>query len=448
MKSNCRKDKNRKAKYLTVEEGLIEEKSPHILGKNILLLVEGETEESYFQGIKENPWLKNNLAGIEIQLVGNLGKAIEESKKAKYNYTKIWIVSDNDKRNAFILEENSTPFFESENLIKNEHQNHILQKLKSGYISDSNRYFLSIYDYLQWLKTVITTEEIVEFWDLIHHYTPHKKKEFADFDKEYHIYKKDEIYLAYSCIAFEFWLILHFEQNSTPFLWIEHNKGKTLDAFDYLKTIVPDYVKGSGIEQIESKKTNEKTLRKVGCNAYEALLVDYNKNFQTIDDEWEAILRIIKAYQNTLWLQKVMQPTLERQCGKWYEVNPYVLGMDDLVIELLNIKKHGESFDYSEMKLQFGFNSDTKTISLNIEYEGYESIIINQTHSSCFKIRVGNNEYEPIIESSFILNSNNREEEISLQYDFPIPNDTPIVLILNDFRYRAKSPQLLVIVNN
>ena len=87
-----------------------------------------------------------------------------------------------------------------------------------AYNSDQHRYFLSIYDYLQWLKTSIGIADTVEFWDRIQHFTPHKYRELEEYDKELIKKKHPKICLAFSCIAFEFWLILHFEQNTNAFL--------------------------------------------------------------------------------------------------------------------------------------------------------------------------------------------------------------------------------------
>lgn len=305
---NKRNDKTRKPKYVQDEEKLVAEGIQNF-GKTILLLVEGETEETYFEGIKKNSWFSPNLAGVNIKIAGNLGKAKEEAEKEKDNYAQVWIVSDNDKRNAFVLETNDIPFFE--NLTAEHLPIEILNKLKSVYNTDNHKYFLSIYDYLQWLKTAITHEQIVEYWDVIQHHTPERKWDFINFDKKYIQIKHEKVHLAYSCIAFEFWLILHFEQNSTPFMWVEKNKGKDIDIFEYFKNIITDYAKGTTL-----KKQPDRTIKKIGCTAYESMLNDYKKPFQTRDDEWAVILRLITAYKNTKWLHSEMKPILRRQNNK------------------------------------------------------------------------------------------------------------------------------------
>lgn len=438
MSKMKRKDKTRKPNNQHIQEDANgKELSEYGLGKNILLLVEGETEEVYFEGIKNNSWLRNNLAGIDIEKVGNLGKAKERVKEEYKNskYGKIWVISDNDKRNAFVLEEKDMLFLET---IPDESHlpKHILEKLKRAYQSEINRYFLSIYDYFQWLKTVITADEIVEYWDVLQHYTPHKNRELADFDENYQVQYKEKVSLAYSCIAFEFWLILHFEVNMTPFLWVEHDKGGHINAFDHLKTLVPHYVKG---------KAEKKTV--ASCSAYEILLEDYTKNIQTRDDEWNVIIRLVKAYQNTVWLQKEMKPVLKRQSGKWYEVNPYVLGTNDLIADLLNLKKIETPIDYFGLQLKFAFDAGNKQVSLWVENKEDDTIIINQTHhASFFKIRIGNYEYMPQLKTFLQLDGKGRSGSIDLFYHYQVEEDIPLVLVFNDFRSRSKSTQLLVLL--
>lgn len=433
-----RKDKSRKAKYVQDEERL-EYESVQNLGKNILLLVEGETEETYFEGIKKNSWFNPNLAGVNIKIVGNLGKAKEEAEKEKNKYAQVWIVSDNDKRNAFVLETNNVSFFE--NLTAEHLPIEILNKLKSVYNTDNHKYFLSIFDYLQWLKTAITPEEIVDNWDILQHFTPEKKYEFISFDKKYIQIKHEKIHLAYSCIAFEFWLILHFEQNSTPFMWVEKSKNKSIDVFEYFKNIITDYAKGTTL-----KEQPDRTTKKIGCTAYESLLDDYKKTSQTRDDEWNVILRLITAYKNTKWLQGEMKPILKRQNYKWYEVNPYIYGMESLIAELINLKETEDVIDYFGLELKFSFNLENKVIKLDIENQEHDSFIINQTHQGCFVIKDIQNEYLPIIKETLFL-SGNKLGKIRLSYTFEIVENSTLILIFKDPRQRSKSSQLLILLS-
>lgn len=435
---NKRNDKNRKPKYVKDEEKLVAESTQNF-GKNILLLVEGETEETYFEGIKKNSWFSTNLAGVNIEIVGNLGKAREEAEKEKDNYTQVWIVSDNDKRNAFVLETNDIPFFE--NLTAEHLPIEILNKLKYVYNTDNHKYFLSIYDYLQWLKTAITSEEIVDNWDILQHFTPEKKYELISFDKKYIQIKHERIHLAYSCIAFEFWLILHFEQNSTPFMWVEKSKNKRIDVFEYYKNIITDYAKGTTL-----KKQPDGTTKKTGCTAYESLLDDYKKNSQTRNDEWNIILKLITAYKNTNWLHSEMKPILRRQNNKWYEVNPYIYGMESLIVELINLKEVGSVVDYFGLKLKFSFNLENKIVELDVENQDYDTFIINQTHQGCFMIRDIQNEYLPIIKETLSLGGN-EFGKISLTYTFETVENSTLILIFKDPRQRSKSSQLLILLS-
>ena len=110
MPKNKRQDRDRKPKYQQDEEQLKEEKAVGGLGKNIVLLVEGDTEKIYFEKLKQNSWLNNSLAGVTVEVVGNLGTATKKTE-AHNEAAQIWIVADNDKRNAFVLEQRGIPFF-------------------------------------------------------------------------------------------------------------------------------------------------------------------------------------------------------------------------------------------------------------------------------------------------------------------------------------------------
>lgn len=153
----------RKARYIKNEEIQIiqtETLETGGIGKSILIIVEGATEKGYFEGIKTNEILKNQLAGIEIQPKNSLVEMLWFAMEKHTKYEKIWLVFDNDKRNAFILNKNT--FFNLEKKLPQP----IFEKLKNAYQEDYHNYFLSRYDYLQWLKSVLGAADTLEYWDI------------------------------------------------------------------------------------------------------------------------------------------------------------------------------------------------------------------------------------------------------------------------------------------
>jgi len=414
-----RKDQNRILKYQQTEKQFNEGIEKDGFGKNILLLVEGETEVVYFEKLKQNSWLQNSLAGVKIERLGDLGtmmKYLRDNEAVKDKYKNIWIVADNDKQNAFILEKKSEPFFKQ--LTDTQIPIAVRIKLEASYSSDSHAYFLSIHDYLRWLKSAIGSDDTIEYWDRIQHFTPIKECQLGVFDENYIILPHGKIKLAYSCIAFEFWLILHFEQCSKPFLWVGKEKDAEIDVVTFLKTLRPDYEKG-----IEKP-----------CNSYSCLYDDFNKSIATRDDDWRILIRIFTAYKNAVWLRNEMQPILTRQSGKWYEVNPYVLGIDMLIAELLNIKHSGESFDYFGLTIQFSVNDGN-------------AFVLNHHHKSFFEIKnKTGTSFFPNIETTFEFPNPNNAPAV-FQYSIPQSIDDRLVLVFKDPRSKSKSSQLFILLN-
>jgi len=432
---NKRKDKTKKTpryKQTEDEQAIYIEKSS--LGKNALLLVEGETEEAYFENLKKNAWLSNSLAGIEIQKIGNLGTALAEIKKYRTEARFVWIVVDNDKQNAFVLEENSHPFFE--NLSNEQLPETIRSALEIAYNQDRHTYFLSAHDYLLWLKLALGSDATIEYWDRIQHFTPTKAWLFKKFDNEYIKNPQENIKLAYSCIAFEFWLILHFEKNTMPFLWVDKEKSAEVDVGTYFKTLKPNYEKGYF-------DTNG---REKPCNAYTCLYDDFNKEIQTRIDEWRVLTRIFTAYRNASWLQEEMQVVRKRQSDKWYEVNPYILGIDNLMAELLNIKHLRVDISYFNLTIQFDFNIQNAYLTMQIGVDDGMGFEIDHRHRLNFEIRdeMGNS-FTPSIEIP--LRFPNDNTPVNFQYDIPQPINTPLVLVFNDPRSHSKSSQLFILLN-
>ncbi|MDY6802841.1 MAG: RloB family protein [Cyanobacteriota bacterium] len=106
---------------------------------------------------------------------------------------------------------------------------------------------------------------------------------------------KKVVNIAFSSIAIEHWILLHYERNKTAF-------NKSRDAIDYLlnKDYFPGYSKKANIEIYSSLKELTQT-----------------------------------AIENAAWLRMEMETELQAKDGKIYELNPYVT-VDELVKKLLS----------------------------------------------------------------------------------------------------------------
>lgn len=431
------------------------------IGKSILILVEGSTEKNYFEGLKSNDILKNQLAGIDVEIKNSLAEMLWFAMEKHTKYEKIWLVFDNDKRNAFVLDENTFNRFRKNSAIPIS----IFQKLKEGYKEIYHNYFLSRYDYLQWLKSVLGTNDALEYWDIIQTITP-KNKDFENFESRnpYKLFLESELFKskqtksytslnkskarkfdvdwknytekAYSCIAFEFWLVLHFEQNKNAFLWVEKGKPEDIDVFEYYKKIRPNYVKGN-------KYTKNKVIQ---CVAYSSLLADYRKypNEITLDDQYEILLKVIAAYRNTLWLKKEMQPILERQNYKWYEINPYINGLEMLVAELLNIRHCNETINYFELNLKFNFLNNT--LFLDIQNNAFTGLILNNTVKKSFIIRNAKNKIFRPENITTVQIETGETKKAKIIYNIPIEEQQDLILHFKDFRSKVKSMELIILL--
>lgn len=461
----------RKARYIkNIEEE--EKKQPLESGgirKSILIIVEGATEKGYFEGLKTNTIVKNQLAGVDIEAKNALVDMLWFAMENHTEYEKIWLVFDNDKRNAFILNENT--FF---NLEKKLPQT-IFEKLKNAFQEDYHNYFLSRYDYLQWLKSVLGAADALEYWDIIQNETQ-KTRDFEKLEhrnpyrlflesdlfkeKNTNIYKKinykkatkfdidwkNYTHKAYTCIAFEFWLLLHFEQNKNAFLWVEKEKKEEIDVVTYYRNKWrSDYIKGN--EHVKEIRTKEGKKEVFQCVAYASLLENYKQNIGaiTLNEQYEILLKIITAYRNALWLNQKMQPVLERQNYKWYEVNPYVDGLEILIAELLNIHHCNQEIDYFDLVLMFNFTNDE--LLLNIQNDSSSSIILNNNAKNSFIIRNGNNKtFKPqSIETTQIDIAEKRN--VKIVFDIPKEEKQNLMLHFKDFRWRAKSSELIILLD-
>jgi hypothetical protein len=419
-----RKDNTRQAKKQSSNSP--EAKNKKIGGSNlvkkILLSVEGATEKAYFEGLKKNHWVENQLVSVIVIEA----KKIEDIKE---DYDEIWVVMDNDKRNAFILSEQRKKLIAMNALLPQTIKDDLAKAYKGS--NKESEYFLSLYDYMRWLKKAIGAENVVDYWDLIQGLSE-KKNELERLPKQY-FEKSNKTRIAYSCIAFEFWLVLHFEYNKTPFLWVDKGKSETEDVLTYLQKWIPSYSKG--VQKEKQKIT-----------AYSGLYEAPTKTFQNTNDEWLVLSRIFTACRNAKLLRKEMEPFLVRH--KWYEINPYIVGIDDLLANLLNIKLLGEKINCIELMIQFDFHFDAATQNGQLGMIVHETdafFYITSHHKQNFIIRDERcNEYKPTLHGE--LEFPNDAKQVVLNYP-NLPASSSLTLIFKDPRERNKSSPLFVLLD-
>jgi RloB-like protein len=304
--------------------------------KNMLIVCEGETEAAYFEGLYSVEDIRNKYK-FDVKVLpefnepkgykgssvkGLLYTAMQEQKKTKYD--EVWIVSDNDEENGYKLDDISL------GRIKELVPEYIYEKLKAFQINeiavrdkekDKNehlriRYFLCRTDYEIFLIENILDSENLLYLDIIVSNTT-KKCDFTDlysnnlnaffYDNEGVFMAKNSIgevkfqekyfdavfleknKIAYSCISFEHWILLHFEKNNHSF----YNSREIIKHFD-------------------DKAYFDKAFNK-GWYLYEKLNTPTIKYF---------FKQAHQAIRNNVWLNATMQSEINK--GKtFYEVNPY-----------------------------------------------------------------------------------------------------------------------------
>lgn len=270
-KPNFTKQANKKKR--TVKPAIVEDESPiekpsfdvvekrkskdkSVIQKRMLILCGGaDTEPLYFEGLKENSYIKANLRSVEIDIItpkngiidnsvkGLVWEAIQRKRKAdkdKNHYDDIWIVTDNDGWNSYRLRAK----------IRKNNEIHVTEwnficllpiHICELIFSNCPPFFISEEEYRTFLRNLLSNNDYDMYADMIISNTV-KEKQFeqyfsADgkalfFENETFVYGKrrklkekdfDEnwknyVQIAYSCICFEFWLLLHFEYNTTAFL--------------------------------------------------------------------------------------------------------------------------------------------------------------------------------------------------------------------------------------
>jgi len=187
--------------------------------------------------------------------------------------------------------------------------------------------------------------------------------------KEAFLYaKKHGVNLAFSSIAFEHWILLHYEQNRTAF-------PKSQNVIDYLEQ--------AGYFTGYSKKAH--------ISIYPRL-----QNLTQI------------AIENAAWLRMEMAKDLAAYDNKIYELNPYTT-VDELVMKLLGFN------------LPYGYIKETLTIS-DI------SITVNDVQRHCgitLSVSIFNHRNISYLVNKLCDNFYLKDED---QNTFPLVIDNPIII--------------------
>jgi len=395
------------------------------INKRYLILCEGETEEAYFSGLRSNVLLKEKFKAVKIEIIaphhkkgtpnklkdnslmGLVWEAMKRKKAAQKErnpYDEIWIVTDNDERNSYIISKNTLK--KTKDILTPTQY-----KKLSGYL---DAFFLSDRDYKDFLQNTIgltnpKMQEVIEKTDkntLFDDYeNPDPKTMFysgsqfvygqnrdlppdeKDFDPTWKSWLKK----AYSCRTFESWLILHFEACKIPFTVCKEisDSFNPANIIHHLWKFAPYYVKG-----FDAYKTGKP-------DAYNILKpFPFNPKYETEIEAQAVIDKVHVAMLRAYWLREQMQIQLKLQSGRYYEVNPYT-DVDHLLSNLLEREvtyaHFNQLINFDEMQIKCVF--DSKNNELKIIYlanlSSDNSILINANNvENFFKILTVNNKYE------------------------------------------------------
>lgn len=317
---------NKLQKVISAGDNRKSKGNEHSLRENILIVCEGETEAAYFEGLCT---ILGINANFEIEILpqkektdGHKGSSVkgllyEAMKKVKTkSYDHVWIVTDNDEENAYKLDKNSLYKIKPNVPVHIYDRLLLAQKVAINVRQEEEekyriRYFLNYSDYESFLKNQILSSNELNYMPSIIQATI-KKHDFSelyslnpnaffldnkglfinsnDFEEKYFDANwRKHIKIVYTCIAFEHWILLHFEMNIQPF----YNSREIIQYFDTKNYFNSTYDKGWYL--------------------YE------NRENATIKAFFKSVH---KAITNNLILNTQMQPQIAQ--GKhFYEVNPY-----------------------------------------------------------------------------------------------------------------------------
>lgn len=376
---------------------------PLPFSKKFLILCEGETEEAYFNGIKSNIILQRKLSALKIEVIaptskskkdslldnnlkGLIWEAILRKKQAESDgapFDEIWIIIDNDERNSYQLSAISLNRIKA---ILNRQYYSILKTFEgNSFLSTHSfeEFLLNLFSpSLENIKEVIaqtektnlfseyndTNAKILFYKTDIFSYgqkrAPEKRPDENDFDENWKAY----IHKAYSCRAFEIWLILHFQRSEIVFTDSD-------SAVAYIQTFAPSFDKGEG------------NRRKRIANAYQALKPDpFAENYETMDKAQSAIDKIETAIENGAWLRQLKLEEGDKKGIEYYELDPFtdvhfllksLLGKEeDITWGILNQPVE----DWNGMYLNYTFDTATWVLTIFIENKTNPQILINNTN--------------------------------------------------------------------
>lgn len=301
----------------------------------------------------------------------------------KTPFDEIWIVPDNDERNSYHLNAISLSRIRK---ILNRQYFSILKAFEG-------EYFLSAYSFEEFLvdlyappipiiKDIITFTEKANLFSEYKDNSPkalfykgdvfsygqkrilEKRPNEIDFDENW----KNYIQKAYSCRAFEIWLILHFQRSETSF-------SDSASTISHIQLFAPLFNKGKG------------NRRKQVANAYDALKPEpFAENYETMDKAQAAIDKMETAIENGNWLQQRKLKKGLRTGLEYYELDPYT-DVHYLLSSLLGKEEKitwgilGQQIDgWNGMHICFSFDTTNRELSVFIENISNPQVLINDTN--------------------------------------------------------------------
>lgn len=395
-------EKKEETKYFELPENHESQEDEEVLlpPRKYLILCEGETEHTYFEGIQFNEILKKKLLAVTVDifspkdkgitftsLKGLVYEAMKRKRKAEEDevpYDEIWLITDNDERNSFIITKNklgNPPYSEP----LDQKNNPVWIKLKEY----DKKSFLHKKEYDTFLKIFFEEEGIRQIiidktdkhnqFDELENPDPktmffsgdnftYSKGTVENYDENW----KNYVNVGYSARSIENWLILHFERCDTCFSSSDGTKNDE-DSIHYIrnKGFIPEYRKGSENE----------TESKIG--AYQGLK---NTPFSPALTEARIVIdRLRTASENAIWLRNIQQDEVAKSQLKYYEIDPYILKLDSLVGSLIGEKLHSISeWNSKDEQLciihHIGFDLEQNTAI--IVFQPDERILINSGNIS------------------------------------------------------------------
>lgn len=214
--------------------------------------------------------------------------------------------------------------------------------------------------------------------------------------------------IAFSSIAIEHWILLHYEQSKTAF-------NKSEDVINYLSD--QNYF-------LDDPKDPDTLI------------------YLQLEEKTEI------AIQNAAWLRMEMETELEANDGKIYELNPYIT-VDELVRKLLNLNrvtygKIGETVTAADMSIQINsFQREESLLTLDLTIANHQDIgyLVNKPNQDFEVTDEEGNSFPMGINASTIIEANSQKNLIlsfsmiqatgNLRFNFcPCQGDDKIIINL------------------